>query len=149
MQGVYENFLLMKKRDSMLLGINKAYEWFIMNDMINNHINQTQNYVLMAYLPYSFVFWHFQFANLTWPKIKFPSQGYEVCISYTLVFCLHFFFVIHIHVYILDVSKKKSITWHHIWSGKRSMFAGEAICLQICSCFRYTTNSTPYNLSHA
>ncbi|XP_077300481.1 chromosome transmission fidelity protein 18 homolog [Arctopsyche grandis] len=77
-QGVYENFLSMKVRDSMMLGVNQAFEWFLLTDIFTAFINHNQNYTLMSYIPYSFVCWHLQFASLNWPKIKFPSQGFEV-----------------------------------------------------------------------
>lgn len=77
-QGVFENFLDMKMKDSHMQSICEALNWFRLTDMINNIIMSTQNYVLMPYLPLAFVSWHFLFASIARQKVKFPTQAHEV-----------------------------------------------------------------------
>lgn len=73
-------------------GVCDATEWFCFTDKIQRFIGQSQNYVIYPYLQYGFVVWHFIFAKLNaWPKINFPSKGYEVrclILIYTLFYSL-------------------------------------------------------------
>ncbi|XP_053674908.1 chromosome transmission fidelity protein 18 homolog [Anopheles nili] len=77
MQGVYENYLHQKMPDSNMCGIAEAIDWFGFNDRLLHIVNQKQNYSIYPYLAYGFVMWHYLFATLAWPKINFPSKGYE------------------------------------------------------------------------
>ena len=77
-QGVYENYLHQKMPDADMCGVAEATEWFSFNDRLQRTINQLQNYAIYPYLAYAFVMWHYLFATLAWPKINFPSKGYEV-----------------------------------------------------------------------
>jgi hypothetical protein len=73
--------------DSSNMQVSLGLEWFCTADMLSHKIHATQNYILMPYQPYAFVMWHFLFASLSWPKITYPSAGYEVgqsLESYTL-----------------------------------------------------------------
>ncbi|PNF28113.1 hypothetical protein B7P43_G12268 [Cryptotermes secundus] len=81
MQGVYENFLSMSFRDSRLEAVSLGLEWFCTADMLSHKIHATQNYILMPYQPFAFVMWHFLFASFSWPKITYPSTGYEVIVK--------------------------------------------------------------------
>uniref|UniRef100_A0A6E8VY12 AAA domain-containing protein n=1 Tax=Anopheles coluzzii TaxID=1518534 RepID=A0A6E8VY12_ANOCL len=76
-QGVYENYLHQKMPDADMCGVAEATEWFSFNDRLQRAINQLQNYAIYPYLAYAFVMWHYLFATLAWPKINFPSKGYE------------------------------------------------------------------------
>uniref|UniRef100_A0A182K417 AAA+ ATPase domain-containing protein n=1 Tax=Anopheles christyi TaxID=43041 RepID=A0A182K417_9DIPT len=76
-QGVYENYLHQKMPDADMCGVAEATEWFSFNDRLQRTINQLQNYAIYPYLAYAFVMWHYLFATLAWPKINFPSKGYE------------------------------------------------------------------------
>uniref|UniRef100_A0A182QTV9 AAA+ ATPase domain-containing protein n=1 Tax=Anopheles farauti TaxID=69004 RepID=A0A182QTV9_9DIPT len=77
MQGVYENYLHQKMPDADMCGVAEATEWFSFNDRLQRTINQLQNYAIYPYLAYAFVMWHYLFATLSWPKINFPSKGFE------------------------------------------------------------------------
>nr|CAD7461499.1 unnamed protein product [Timema tahoe] len=77
MQGVYENFLKMNFKDSRLEGVSTGLDWFAYMDILNKEIRSQQNFVLMPYIPYAFVLWHFMFSSLAWPKLSYPSVGYE------------------------------------------------------------------------
>uniref|UniRef100_A0A182RUR9 AAA+ ATPase domain-containing protein n=1 Tax=Anopheles funestus TaxID=62324 RepID=A0A182RUR9_ANOFN len=77
MQGVFENYLHQKMPDGDMCGVAEAMEWFSFNDRLQRTLNQLQNYAIYPYLAYAFVMWHYLFATLAWPKINFPSKGYE------------------------------------------------------------------------
>ncbi|XP_050076845.1 chromosome transmission fidelity protein 18 homolog [Anopheles maculipalpis] len=77
MQGVYENYLHQKMPDADMCGVAEATEWFSFNDRLQRTVNQLQNYAIYPYLAYAFVMWHYLFATLAWPKINFPSKGFE------------------------------------------------------------------------
>ncbi|XP_065357892.1 chromosome transmission fidelity protein 18 homolog [Calliphora vicina] len=77
MQGVYENYLQQKMPDPNLNGIVQATQWFCFSDTVQSQINHLQNYTVYPYLQYGFVIWHLMFASLAWPKINFPTKGYE------------------------------------------------------------------------
>jgi chromosome transmission fidelity protein 18 len=80
-QGVYENFLNMSFRDSRLEAVSLGLEWFCTADILSHKIQTMQNYVLMPYQPYAFVMWHFLFSSHSWPKITYPSTGYEMLVK--------------------------------------------------------------------
>ncbi|VEN51025.1 unnamed protein product [Callosobruchus maculatus] len=77
-QGVYENFLSLKVKDSSNRGACIALDWFVFSDLLNKQIHTLQIYDLAAYLPYAFVMWHFLFATAQWQKLNMPSAGYDV-----------------------------------------------------------------------
>ncbi|XP_050424390.1 chromosome transmission fidelity protein 18 homolog [Adelges cooleyi] len=79
-QGVYENFLSLKHKDSSMSSVVEGLDWFCNFDKFNRIINTSQNYSLYPYLPYSFATWHCLFATFTWPKITYPSASYEVMV---------------------------------------------------------------------
>jgi hypothetical protein len=59
------------------------HDWVHFHDKITNEVNSNQTYELMAYLPYSMVPWHTEFAlhaNAT-RQTDFPKQDYEVGLS--------------------------------------------------------------------
>jgi chromosome transmission fidelity protein 18 len=84
MQGVFENYLHQKVSDPNMEGVAEATDWFCFNDRVQTFINHQQNYSVYPYLSYAFVVWHFLFASLAWPKITFPTKGFEVCIYHFL-----------------------------------------------------------------
>lgn len=84
-QGVFENYVTMKVKDSSLESTCESLEWFCFSDMLNKQIYTLQNYSLMSYLQYAFVMWHFAFGTHNWNKLNYPSAGYEV----SVVFCVH------------------------------------------------------------
>ncbi|KAK3915579.1 Chromosome transmission fidelity protein 18-like protein [Frankliniella fusca] len=80
-QGVFENYLNMKLRDSSLNGLVKGLDWFSTTDLLNTQIMSTQNYILMPYMAYAFPVWHILFAGLAWPKINYPNASYEASVK--------------------------------------------------------------------
>lgn len=41
---------------------NKMHDWVHFHDRVTNEVNSNQTYELMAYLPYSMIPWHTEFA---------------------------------------------------------------------------------------
>ncbi|XP_050526164.1 chromosome transmission fidelity protein 18 homolog isoform X2 [Daktulosphaira vitifoliae] len=80
-QGVYENFLSLKQKDSSISSAVEGLDWFCEFDRLTTVINTSQNYSLYPYLPYSFATWHCLFAAFTWPKITYPSASYEAMVK--------------------------------------------------------------------
>ncbi|XP_030556914.1 chromosome transmission fidelity protein 18 homolog [Drosophila novamexicana] len=76
-QGVYENYLQQKMPDPNFTGICEALQWFCFSDTLQHQISRQQNYSIYPYLQYGFVVWHLLFATLAWPKIAFPTRGFE------------------------------------------------------------------------
>ncbi|XP_030384049.1 chromosome transmission fidelity protein 18 homolog [Scaptodrosophila lebanonensis] len=76
-QGVYENYLQQKMPDPNFNGVCEAMQWFCFSDALQNQISRQQNYTVYPYLQYGFVVWHLLFATLAWPKIAFPTRGFE------------------------------------------------------------------------
>lgn len=88
-QGVFENYVTMKVKDSSLESICESLEWFCFSDVVNKQIYTLQNYSLMPYLQYAFVIWHFAFGTHNWNKLNYPSAGYEVSVLFSVdVVCL-------------------------------------------------------------
>lgn len=77
-QGVFENYPLLKLKNSSFEGICKCLDWFVFSDLINKQVHSLQNYSISSYLQYAFVVWHFVFATSTRQKINYPNIGYEV-----------------------------------------------------------------------
>lgn len=78
LNGVHENYLNQKMPDANLHGLTVATEWFCFTDQLQTLIHSQQNYIIYPYLNYGFAAWHLLFASLAWPKIVFPTKGYEV-----------------------------------------------------------------------
>nr|CAB3230952.1 chromosome transmission fidelity protein 18 homolog [Phallusia mammillata] len=77
LQGVHENFLMMKFKDIGMTSVNKAYEWMLLYDHINKEVALHQEWVLMRYTPYIFVLFHLLFSCISPPKIQFPQTANE------------------------------------------------------------------------
>uniref|UniRef100_A0A6P4F1G0 Chromosome transmission fidelity protein 18 homolog n=1 Tax=Drosophila rhopaloa TaxID=1041015 RepID=A0A6P4F1G0_DRORH len=77
-QGVYENYLQQKMPDPNFTGVCDALKWFCFTDTVQHQISRQQNYSVYPYLQYGFVVWHLLFATLAWPKISFPTRGFEL-----------------------------------------------------------------------
>ncbi|GLV39482.1 cutlet [Carabus blaptoides fortunei] len=78
MQGVFENYPLIKQTATQFAPICTATEWFSYMDCLNKKVHETQNYQMAAYVPYAFVVWHFAFASFTRKKLVYPHSSYEV-----------------------------------------------------------------------
>ncbi|ALC38865.1 cutlet [Drosophila busckii] len=76
-QGVYENYLQQKMPDPNFNGICEALQWFCFTDTLQQQISRQQIYSVYPYLQFGFVVWHLLFATLAWPKIAFPTRGFE------------------------------------------------------------------------
>lgn len=76
-QGVFENYLHQKMPDPNLTAVVEATKWFSFSDTVQHQINHLQNYTIYPYLQFGFAAWHLMFATLAWPKINFPSKGFE------------------------------------------------------------------------
>lgn len=87
-QGVFENYVTMKVKDSSLESICESLEWFCFSDVVNKQIYTLQNYSLMPYLQYAFVIWHFAFGTYNWNKLNYPSASYEVSALFSAYVCL-------------------------------------------------------------
>lgn len=77
--------------DANLIGITQATDWFCFTDQLQTLIHSQQIYSIYPYLQHGFAMWHILFASLAWPKIIFPSQGYEVSGFEQLSFNFSFF----------------------------------------------------------
>ncbi|KAB7501952.1 Chromosome transmission fidelity protein 18-like protein, partial [Armadillidium nasatum] len=55
----------------------EGLEWAAMTDIFQKEILHNQCWNLGAYIPYSFVAYHFLFASNSWPKLQFPNQYNE------------------------------------------------------------------------
>ncbi|KAL1115693.1 hypothetical protein AAG570_005983 [Ranatra chinensis] len=80
-QGVHENFLSVKSRDLGMSSVSSGLNWFCFFDQVFTTIQSTQDYVLYPYLPYAFGAWHILFSSRAWPKLTYPSVGYEVMVT--------------------------------------------------------------------
>lgn len=72
--------------DGNMMGISEATNWFVFSDRLQTLIQSQQNYAVYPYLQYGFVVWHLLFSSMAWPKIVFPTQGFEVCHLYLLTY---------------------------------------------------------------
>ncbi|KAM9372393.1 chromosome transmission fidelity protein 18 homolog [Phaethornis superciliosus] len=73
-QGLYENFLNVKLRDSSLSSVCLALEWLGFSDLLSRAVLQGQNFQLMRYLPFLPVAFHLLFAATNVPRLSYPSS---------------------------------------------------------------------------
>ncbi|XP_061849220.1 chromosome transmission fidelity protein 18 homolog [Colius striatus] len=76
-QGLYENFLNMKLRDSSLSSVCLALEWLGFSDLLSQAVLHGQRFQLMRYLPFLPVAFHMLFAATTIPRLAYPSSQHE------------------------------------------------------------------------
>ena len=74
----------MKFKDCGMQAVNKAYEWLVLYDLLNEDIVSHQEWSLMRYLPYLFVIFHLLFSCLAPPRVQFPQIIQEVSLSVCL-----------------------------------------------------------------
>ena len=77
LNGVFENFLEVKFKDTQLRNVTHGLEWFCYFDCLQQHILHSQLYQVMAYMPYTFVMSHLLFASLTKAKLAYPHTSTE------------------------------------------------------------------------
>lgn len=78
LQGLYDNFLNMKVKDSGLGSVGLALEWLSFVDLVNNAVMHGQNFQLMRYLPFLPVSFHLLFAASSIPRLAYPHSQQEV-----------------------------------------------------------------------
>ncbi|KAM6054227.1 chromosome transmission fidelity protein 18 homolog [Chlamydotis macqueenii] len=76
-QGLYENFLNMKLRDSSLGSVCLALEWLGFCDLLSRAVLHGQSFQLMRYLPFLPVAFHMLFAATNIPRLAYPSSQHE------------------------------------------------------------------------
>uniref|UniRef100_A0A8C0F1M4 Chromosome transmission fidelity factor 18 n=1 Tax=Bubo bubo TaxID=30461 RepID=A0A8C0F1M4_BUBBB len=76
-QGLYDNFLNMKLRDSSLSSVCLALEWLSFSDLLSRAVLHGQSFQLMRYLPFLPVAFHLLFAATTIPRLAYPSSQHE------------------------------------------------------------------------
>lgn len=77
LQGLYDNFLNMKLRDSSLSSVCLALEWLGFSDMLGRAVLHGQSFQLMRYLPFLPVAFHLLFAATSIPRLAYPSSQHE------------------------------------------------------------------------
>ncbi|NXI72017.1 CTF18 protein, partial [Anseranas semipalmata] len=76
-QGLYDNFLNMKLRDSSFSSVCLALEWLGFSDMLSRAVLHGQSFQLMRYLPFLPVAFHLLFAATSIPRLAYPSSQHE------------------------------------------------------------------------
>ncbi|OPJ87436.1 chromosome transmission fidelity 18-like protein [Patagioenas fasciata monilis] len=76
-QGLYENFLNMKVRDSSLGSVCLALEWLGFSDLLGQAVLHRQSFQLLRYLPFLPVAFHLLFAATSVPRLAYPSSQHE------------------------------------------------------------------------
>jgi len=76
-QGVFENYLNIKFKDSGMSGLVKGVDWIIHFDLLHKEMMHSQVYGLMGHFPYTLVAAHLLFASSTKQRISFPTQNSE------------------------------------------------------------------------
>ncbi|XP_050835863.1 chromosome transmission fidelity protein 18 homolog isoform X2 [Serinus canaria] len=76
-QGLFENFLNMKVRDSSLGSVCLALEWLGFSDLLGRAVLHAQSFQLLRYLPFLPVAFHLLFAASAVPRLAFPSSQPE------------------------------------------------------------------------
>lgn len=85
MQGLYENFLNMKLRDSSFSSVCLALEWLCFSDILGRAVLHGQSFQLMRYLPFLPVAFHMLFAATSIPRLSYPSSHHEVSTGSTQI----------------------------------------------------------------
>ncbi|KAL2298846.1 hypothetical protein Nmel_014452, partial [Mimus melanotis] len=76
-QGLFENFLKMKVRDSSLGSVCLALEWLSFCDLLGQAVVTRQSFQLLRYLPFLPVAFHLLFAATSVPRLSYPSSQPE------------------------------------------------------------------------
>jgi len=76
-QGVFENYLNIKFKDSGMAGVVKGLDWFSHFDLLHREMLHGQVWALMGHFPYTLVAAHLLFASSTKQRISFPTQTTE------------------------------------------------------------------------
>eukprot|EP00092_Neocalanus_flemingeri_P030900 GFUD01033557.1.p1 GENE.GFUD01033557.1~~GFUD01033557.1.p1 ORF type:complete len:883 (+),score=321.60 GFUD01033557.1:37-2685(+) len=73
-QGVFENYLNIKFKDSGMNGVVKGLDWFGHFDHLNQEMLRGQVWALMGHFPFTLVAAHMLFASSTKQRVSFPTQ---------------------------------------------------------------------------
>lgn len=77
-QGLFDNFLRLRLRDSSLGTVCVALDWLAFDDLLGRAAHHGQNFQLLRYLPFLPPAFHLLFATSHVPRIAFPSSQQEV-----------------------------------------------------------------------
>uniref|UniRef100_A0A2I3TIN2 Chromosome transmission fidelity protein 18 homolog n=1 Tax=Pan troglodytes TaxID=9598 RepID=A0A2I3TIN2_PANTR len=80
-QGLFDNFLRLRLRDSSLGAVCVALDWLAFDDLLAGAAHHSQSFQLLRYPPFLPVAFHVLFASSHTPRITFPSSQQEVCSS--------------------------------------------------------------------
>ncbi|XP_014398449.1 PREDICTED: chromosome transmission fidelity protein 18 homolog [Myotis brandtii] len=76
-QGLFDNFLRLRLRDSSLGTVCTALDWLAFEDMLGQAAHHSQSFQLLRYQPFLLVAFHLLFASSHVPRIAFPSSQQE------------------------------------------------------------------------
>ncbi|XP_054849464.1 chromosome transmission fidelity protein 18 homolog [Eublepharis macularius] len=84
-QGLHDNFMNMKMKDSSFGSVCLALEWLGFSDMVNRIVMHRQNFQLLRYLPFLPVAFHVLFAASNVPRLQYPNSQTEALVKLTQV----------------------------------------------------------------
>ncbi|XP_050630625.1 chromosome transmission fidelity protein 18 homolog isoform X1 [Macaca thibetana thibetana] len=76
-QGLFDNFLRLRLRDSSLGAVCAALDWLAFDDLLTGAAHHSQSFQLLRYPPFLPVAFHVLFASSHTPRITFPSSQQE------------------------------------------------------------------------
>ncbi|XP_007979003.3 chromosome transmission fidelity protein 18 homolog isoform X1 [Chlorocebus sabaeus] len=76
-QGLFDNFLRLRLRDSSLGAVCAALDWLAFDDLLAGAAHHSQSFQLLRYPPFLPVAFHVLFASSRTPRITFPSSQQE------------------------------------------------------------------------
>ncbi|XP_011817880.1 PREDICTED: chromosome transmission fidelity protein 18 homolog [Colobus angolensis palliatus] len=76
-QGLFDNFLRLRLRDSSLGAVCAALDWLAFDDLLAGAAHHSQSFQLLRYPPFLPVAFHVLFASGHTPRIIFPSSQQE------------------------------------------------------------------------
>ncbi|XP_036890394.1 chromosome transmission fidelity protein 18 homolog isoform X1 [Sturnira hondurensis] len=76
-QGLFDNFLRLRLRDSSLGTVCVALDWLAFEDLLGQAAYHSQSFQLLRYRPFLPVAFHLLFASSHVPRIAFPSSQQE------------------------------------------------------------------------
>ena len=77
-QGVFENYLTMKFKDTGMQGVVSGLEWMVHFDLLHQEAIKSQAWALMGHFCFPLVATHLLFASTTKQRVQFPVQQSEV-----------------------------------------------------------------------
>ncbi|XP_023567477.1 chromosome transmission fidelity protein 18 homolog [Octodon degus] len=76
-QGLFDNFLRLRLRDSSLGSVCMALDWLAFDDLLEQAAHHSQSFQLLRYLSFLPAAFHILFASSHVPRIAFPSSQQE------------------------------------------------------------------------